>query len=113
MSARNVGATARWIGKHHPETGYALVCTGRTTEDRACARHLDDLLRGAEPKAVDLVAGVLDGAGQHARSYARKPAPDRVDLSAGLPFCRDVDRSGFALVGEVREDHVALAPMPS
>jgi 2-phosphosulfolactate phosphatase len=62
---------------------------------------------------VDLVAGIMDGAAEHVRAYARKPAPERVDLSKDLPFCCDVDRSEFAMVGEVRQDHVALARVPS
>ncbi|GAB3979407.1 2-phosphosulfolactate phosphatase [Plantactinospora veratri] len=109
VSALNVGATARWIGTNHAETPYTLVCTGQTAEDRACARYLDDLLQGAKPRPTDLVAGIMEGAAEHARAYARQPAPERVDLSQDLPFCCDVDRSPFAMVGEARQGHVALA----
>ncbi|GAA2584981.1 2-phosphosulfolactate phosphatase [Dactylosporangium fulvum] len=112
VSARNVGATARWIGKHHAMTPCMLVCTGETAEDRACATYLDDLLRGAEPRREDLIAGIMDGAAEHARGYARQPAAERVDLSRDLPFCCDVDRSAFAMVGEIRQDHVVLARVP-
>lgn len=112
VSARNVGATARWIASNHPDTPYALLCTGRTTEDRACARYLADLLDGSAPERADLVAGIMAGAAEHGHDYARLPAAERVDISGDLSFCCDVDRSDFAMVGEVRDDHVALAPVP-
>jgi len=112
VSARNVGATARWIGKNRAETPCTLVCTGLTAEDWACARYLSDLLRGSEPARADLVTSILDGAAEHARAYARRPASERVDLSGDLPFCCDVDRSAFAMVGEVHQDHVALVSVP-
>jgi 2-phosphosulfolactate phosphatase len=110
VSARNVGATARWIAGNHPGTACTLVRTGRTAEDQACARHLAGLLEGAQPSRCDLVTGIMHGADEHLRAYARRPAPERLDLTPDLPFCRDVDRSGFAMVGEIRDDHVALVP---
>jgi 2-phosphosulfolactate phosphatase len=112
VSAVNVGATARWIARHHAGVPWTLVCTGRTAEDRACARYLGDLLDGSAPGRADLVAGILDGAAEQARAHARRPASERVDLSGDLPFCCDVDRSGFAMVGEVRAGHVVLARVP-
>jgi 2-phosphosulfolactate phosphatase len=112
VSARNVGATARWIATHHARTPYTIVCTGRTAEDRACAEYLDDLLRGAEPARADLVAGIAAGAAEHLSAYARRPRSERVDLARDLPFCCDLDRSDFAMVGEVRDDHVALVKVP-
>ncbi|GAA2716709.1 2-phosphosulfolactate phosphatase [Actinoplanes palleronii] len=113
VSAANVGATARWITRRHPGTRYAIVCTGSTAEDRACATYLSALLHGADPSRADLVAGIVAGAAEHARSYARKPASGRVDLSGDLPYCCDVDRSGLALVGAVGADHVTLTPVPA
>ncbi|MBM2619704.1 2-phosphosulfolactate phosphatase [Actinoplanes sp. LDG1-06] len=112
-SAVNAGATARWIRKHHGEKPYALVCTGRTAEDLVCARHLDGLLRGAEPERADLVAGIMAGAAEHARFGIGKPAHERVDLSEDLRFCCDVDRVGFAMVGEIRDGCVALTREPT
>lgn len=112
VSVANVGATARWIGKNHAETPFTLVCTGRTAEDRACATYLSDLLHGSDPRRVDLVEGVRDGAAEHARAYERRPEPEHVDLTRDLPFCCDVDRSEFAMVGEIRQDHVALTSVP-
>jgi 2-phosphosulfolactate phosphatase len=61
---------------------------------------------------VDLVAGILDGAAEQARAYVRRPVSERVDLSGDLPFCCDVDRSAFAMVGEIHQDHVVLARVP-
>jgi len=110
VSARNVGATARWMTTHHAGTPWTLLCTGRTAEDLACATHLSALLTGSTPAREDLVAGIRDGAAEHARSYARLPAADRIDLSADMPFCCDVDRSDFAMVGELRDNHVRLTP---
>ncbi|WP_426503498.1 2-phosphosulfolactate phosphatase [Dactylosporangium sp. McL0621] len=112
VSAPNVGATARWIARHHPGVPWTLVCTGRTAEDRACAGYLAGLLDGSAPERADLVAGIDEGAAQHAHAYARRPASERVDLSRDLPFCRDVDRSGFAMVGAVRTGHVVLTRVP-
>ncbi len=112
VSVPNVGATARWIAKNHAAVPYTLVCTGRTAEDRACARYLSDLLHGAAPGRADLVAGVLDGAAEHAQAYERRPEADHVELARDLPFCCDVDRSPFAMVGEIRQDHVALTRVP-
>jgi 2-phosphosulfolactate phosphatase len=112
VSARNVGATARWIRKNHAETPCTLVCTGLTAEDWACARYLSDLLRGSEPRRGDLVAGILDGAAEQARVSARRPVSECVDLSGDLPFCCDVDRSAFAMVGEIHQDQVVLASVP-
>lgn len=112
VSALNAGATARWIGTNHPRTPCTLVCTGQTAEDHACARYLSDLLQGSQPRRVDLVAGIMAGAAEHDRAYAEQPAADRVDLSKDIPFCCDVDRSAFAMVGEVRGDHVALTRVP-
>jgi 2-phosphosulfolactate phosphatase len=113
VSALNVGATARWIASNHAETPCTLICTGTTAEDWACARHLSDLLNGAAPRRTDLVAGIEDGAAEHARGYARLPASKRVDLSNDVQLCCDVDRADFAMVGEAREDHVVLAKVPS
>ncbi|MCP2329558.1 2-phosphosulfolactate phosphatase [Hamadaea flava] len=112
VSARNVGAAARWIASNHADAPRVILCTGRTAEDWACARYLAGLLDGAEPDRADLVAGILDGAAEHARSYARRPVAERVDLSEDLRYCCDVDRSAFAMVGDVREDHVVLTPVP-
>lgn len=112
VSARNVGATARWIASNQPRTPYTLVCTGGTAEDWACARYLSDLLAEAAPRRADLVAGIMDGAAEHVRRYARLPASERVDLSGDVRFCCDVDRADFAMVGEVRDDHVILAKVP-
>jgi 2-phosphosulfolactate phosphatase len=108
VSARNVGATAAWIAGNHPGKPWTMLCTGRTTEDRACAEYLDALLRGSAPRPADLVRGIRAGAAEHARNYARRPASEVVDLSPDLGFCSEVDRSDFAMVGDVREDHVAL-----
>ncbi|WP_221321157.1 2-phosphosulfolactate phosphatase [Actinoplanes sp. L3-i22] len=107
-SARNVSATAGWIARHHPGVPRTLICTGRTAEDRACANYLNDLLDGGAPERADLVAGIVAGAAEHERAYALLPERARVDLSEDLAFCRDVDRSPFAMVGEVRDDHVVL-----
>lgn len=112
VSARNVGATARWIASNRAGIPRTLICTGQTVEDWACARYLSDLLDDAAPAREDLVTGIMDGAAEHAHRYARLPASERVDLSRDLGFCRDVDRSEFAMVGEVREDHVVLARVP-
>jgi 2-phosphosulfolactate phosphatase len=109
VSASNVGATARWITANHAGTPWTIICTGRTTEDWACARYLEGLLRGFEPDPAELVAGIKEGAAEHARHMARLPPSERVDLSKDLPFCYDVDRAGFAMVGDVRADHVVLA----
>ena len=112
MSAANVGATARWIASERAGVPWTLLCTGRTAEDRACARHLGGLLAGAAPDRADLIAGIEDGAAEHASAYARAPRSQRVDLAGDLPFCRDVDRAGFAMVGDVRGDHVVLTKEP-
>lgn len=98
-SAVNVGATARWIADHHPGVPWTLIRTGPTAEDEACARHLAALLDGATPNRADLVAGIRAGAA------TRDPA----ELTAGdVEHCCAVDRSAFAMVGAVREDHVVL-----
>ncbi|MEE6260737.1 2-phosphosulfolactate phosphatase [Plantactinospora sonchi] len=112
VSALNVGATARWIGTNHPGIPCTLVCTGQTAEDHACASYLSGLLQGSEPRRPDLVAGIMEGVAEHVREYARQPASERVDLSKDLPFCCDVDRSEFVMVGEIRQDHVSLTSVP-
>ncbi|MEU8080360.1 2-phosphosulfolactate phosphatase [Catellatospora citrea] len=112
VSAANVGATARWIASNHADLPYTLICTGWTTEDWACARYLAGLLGGAAPARADLVTGIMDGAAEHARHYARLLASERPDVSRDLRFCCDVDRSAFAMVGEVRNDHVVLVKVP-
>jgi len=68
--------------------------------------------RGSEPRRGDLVADILDGAAEQAQASARRPASERVDLSGDLTFCLDVDRSAFAMVGEIHKDHVVLASVP-
>jgi 2-phosphosulfolactate phosphatase len=110
-AARNVAATARWITAHHGGAPWTILCTGRTAEDRSCADHLADLLGGKAPDPAGLVAGVRVGAAEHAARYARKPASEYVDLSRDLSFCCDVDRSDFAMVGELRDGHVVLTPV--
>lgn len=112
VSARNVGATARWIASNHADIPRTLLCTGQTAEDWACARHLAGLLDGPAPGQADLVTGIMDGAAEHAHRYARLPASERPDISRDLRFCCDVDPSEFAMVGEVRSDHVVLAKVP-
>ncbi|XVU29761.1 2-phosphosulfolactate phosphatase [Actinoplanes sp. CA-054009] len=101
-SALTVGATARWIAKNHPGTTWTLVCTGQTAEDRACAHYLDGLLRGAGPSRAELIAGIRRGAAEQ----------NRTDLAGDLPFCCEVDRSDFAMVGRIHEDHVVLTSAP-
>lgn len=113
VSALNVGATARWIAANHPRTPWTVLCTGRTAEDWACARHLTALLQGTTPAPAELVAGIMAGGAEHIRAYARLPPSERVDLSRDLPFCCDLDRSDFAMVGEPRDGHVVLATVPS
>jgi 2-phosphosulfolactate phosphatase len=98
-SARNAGATASWIAGHHAGAPWTILCTGRTAEDWACARHLAGLLDGSAPARADLVAGIMAGAAQQGRVE---------DLAADLPYCCDVDRFEFAMLGEIRDDHVAL-----
>ncbi|MCY1143086.1 2-phosphosulfolactate phosphatase [Actinoplanes sp. Pm04-4] len=95
-SAVNAGATADWITTHHPGRPWTLLCTGRSAEDWACARYLAGLLGGPPSSRADLIAGIRQG------------AADRPDLTLDLPFCEDVDRFPFAMVGAVREDHVLL-----
>jgi 2-phosphosulfolactate phosphatase len=112
VSAVNAAATARWIRDTHAGTRCTIVCTGSTAEDWACARYLSGLLEGSKPRRADLVAGIMDGAAEHARAYARKPVSKRVDLSPDLAFCCDVDRSDFAMVGNLNEGHVALTRVP-
>ncbi|GAB4051600.1 2-phosphosulfolactate phosphatase [Catellatospora paridis] len=112
VSAVNVGATARWIACNHADVPYTLICTGRTAEDWACARYLAGLLDGSAPARADLVTGIMDGATEHAHHYAQLPASERPDVSRDLRFCCDVDRSSFAMVGEVHKDHVVLVKVP-
>ncbi|GAB2586317.1 putative 2-phosphosulfolactate phosphatase [Paractinoplanes abujensis] len=107
-AAVNVAATARWIKANHPGHPWTVLCTGRTAEDWACARHLSQLLDGAAPDRADLIAGIRQGAAEHARKSLRYPPPERVDLTPDLPLCCDVDRAGFAMVGEIRPDHVVV-----
>ena len=40
------------------------------------------------------------------------PRPNALIFPRDLRFCCDVDRSAFAMVGEVRDDHVVLAKVP-
>lgn len=108
VSAVNVTATARWIERHDGRTPRTIICTGSTAEDRACARHLTGLLDGTAPRRADLIAGIMAGAAEHARDYARLPPAERVDLSDDVRLCCDVDRADFAMVGELRDDHVVL-----
>ncbi|SNY59631.1 2-phosphosulfolactate phosphatase [Paractinoplanes atraurantiacus] len=112
-SALTVGATARWIARNHAGTPWALVCTGRTAEDWACAKYLSELLGNGEPSRAELVAGIEEGAAQHARAYGGRPSEERVDLAGDLPFCCDVDRSDFAMVGRVHGDQVVLSSVPA
>ncbi|MEU8821949.1 2-phosphosulfolactate phosphatase [Actinoplanes sp. NPDC048796] len=100
-SAVNVAATARWIAGNHPGTPWTLVCTGRGAEDRACATYLDGLLRGTDPSRADLIAGIGAGAAEHGHVAGED-----------LPFCTDVDRSDFAMVGRVRSGRVTLSAVP-
>ncbi|WP_433045802.1 2-phosphosulfolactate phosphatase [Dactylosporangium sp. CS-033363] len=108
VSAVNVGATARWIAHNHPGTPWTLLCTGRSAEDWACARYLGELLAGSAPEPADLVAGIMAGAAEQARSHAGRPEAERVDLSGDLGFCCEVDRCEFAMVGELAPGHVVL-----
>ncbi|XVV08528.1 2-phosphosulfolactate phosphatase [Actinoplanes sp. CA-131856] len=108
VSALNAAATARWIAENHADTPWTIVCTGRTAEDWACARYVSELLDGGDPSRAELVAGIRQGAAEHARAYEGKPAHERVDLTGDLPYCCEVDRSDFAMVGRIHEDHVVL-----
>jgi 2-phosphosulfolactate phosphatase len=107
-SAANVSATAQWIDRHRPGAACFIVCTGRTAEDWACARHLRKLIGGREPSGDDLLAGLALGASEHTRAYEDRPGPDRLGLARDLEFCRDVDRFAFAMVAERYNDHAAL-----
>jgi predicted transposase YbfD/YdcC len=104
VSAKNVGATARWIERNRAETPCTLVCTGLAAEDRACARYLSDLLHGSEPRRVDLVAGIMKGAAQHVRAYARLPDA----LHAQAAHARDVTARGAHLLVTVKANQPTL-----
>lgn len=112
-SAVNAGATARWILEHHGDTPVAILCTGRSAEDWACADYLRGLLRGTDPQSSELVAGIRAGAAEHARRMAEYPVEERVHLTQDLPFCCEVDRAGFAMVGLVEAETVRLRAVPA
>ncbi|MFF5232757.1 hypothetical protein [Dactylosporangium sp. NPDC000521] len=80
--------------------------------DWACGRYLDGLLHGSAPDRAELVAGIREGAAQHALRSAGYPVAERVDLARDLALCCDVDRSAFAMVGELRDGQVTLAAVP-
>lgn len=111
-AAVNVGATARWIRQHSANTPVTILCTDTAAEDRACAEHLHALLSGDRPDPADLVSGILAGAAEHAARSARHPADQRVDLAPDVPYCCEVDRAAFAMVGQVNGETVRLTPVP-
>jgi len=96
MAATNVSATARWLlANGAPDL--TVLCTGRTSEDVACARALRAILRGERFVAGALSAAVLASGPEHAiwpEDWFR----------ADVEVCAEVDRYDQALVGEPHDD---------
>jgi 2-phosphosulfolactate phosphatase len=99
-AATNVGATARWITTHRPDSEVTVLCTGDTSEDEACAMHLGKLLIGASPDPGDLSAAIRAAGHQEHMGQWRHPAHEKHDaFAADLEACSVVDRYNFAMVG--------------
>jgi 2-phosphosulfolactate phosphatase len=77
-----------------------ILCTGDTSEDEACAKHLGKLLIGVSPDAGDLSAAIRAAGHQEHIAQWRDPASEKHDgFVADLEACSVVDRYGFAMVG--------------
>lgn len=111
-SAVNAGATARWIAANFSGAPVVILCTDSgAAEDPACAEYLRGLLLGTSPDPEVLVAGIKEGALDHEARTAGYPVDEQVDITLGVPYCCEVDRAGFAMVGRLGAGTVRLTPV--
>jgi 2-phosphosulfolactate phosphatase len=106
-AAVNAAATAAVAGSRRPVT---LVCTGQlTSEDRSCAEHLAELLRGAAPDIAPLRDRIRAADDEHRAFWTRpRSAADIAAHGADIAACAEVDRYGFAMVAEPQGGYVQL-----
>lgn len=113
MAATNVRATARWILDGPRHASVTALCTGNTSEDRACAEFLGELLAGEAPDAGRLGAAVEAAAQEH-RALWRNPADEKhAGFADDIKVCSDVDRYDFAMVGRISAAAVELRAVPA
>lgn len=98
LAAVNAAATARFLGE---ERSIRLVCTGDTTEDRACAEYVVSLLDGGNVSAAQLADRVRAAGDEHLQRVSR-PLSDAEAraFAADVDACAQVDHYDFAMVGE-------------
>ncbi len=105
-SAVNLGATALRAAAMPP---VHLVCTGSTSEDRACADHLAALLGGGAPDPDVTCRRVLDAADEHRAFWTRQRSDaEFAEFEADIAACAEVDRYPFAMIGRRDGDQVVL-----
>jgi 2-phosphosulfolactate phosphatase len=97
-AAINVDATARWITVHRPGAAVTIVCTGETSEDKACASHLGAILRGETPSRAGLSAAVRSAACEHVAQWRNPHHAKHEGFTEDVEACSDVDRYDFAMV---------------
>jgi 2-phosphosulfolactate phosphatase len=105
-AATNAAATARAASATSP---VHLVCTGWTSEDRACADHIASLLAGLTPDPTETRSRILAADHEHRASWHReRTAAEIAAHEADLAACAELDRHDFAMVGQRRGDVVVL-----
>lgn len=86
-----------------------MVCTGATSEDRACAEHIARLIEGRVADSDALRAAVLAAGDEHMALWRRHRAGAEVaEFRADLERCADVDRYPFAMVGQRDRSSICL-----
>jgi 2-phosphosulfolactate phosphatase len=110
-AATNVSATAEWIGAERPGADVTALCTGSLSEDEACARHLDAILRGDDPSPAALAAAVRFAGEEHRQRWQAGGGGEDADdpiFDADMAACADVDRYGFVMLGRAAGRTVEL-----
>jgi 2-phosphosulfolactate phosphatase len=106
-AAVNVSATARAVAARRIPGPVTLVCTGRTSEDRACAKALAALLAGRPLDAERLREAVRRAGLSEHRDASALPA-----FAASVETCAAVDRYDFALAATPGPHGVTLHATP-
>ena len=97
-AAVNAAATARCLAS---EADVRLVCTGATSEDRACAELIAGRLTGEPVSAERVRARIIAAGAEHLAGWTRpRTSEESLAFDRDLAACADIDRYDFAMRGE-------------
>ena len=108
VAASNVGATYRCLHLLRPHE-VTIVCSDSMTEDRACAEHLEELIRRGTADPGLLTRRVVASSAEHLDLWKQQHARAQRDLFlADIAVCAAVDTVSFAMAATRHDGYVEL-----